>query len=53
MTHPVLTQLYRDTNHNADLGEKIGDACLGLLRTGFGRSVIVKQISNGTDRVVF
>ena len=38
---------------NADLAEKIGCKCLGLLRIGFGKTVTLEKISADKDQIQF
>lgn len=38
---------------HADLGEKIGDIGLGLLRIGFGKSFTVEKVLNNANKTVF
>jgi hypothetical protein len=51
----IFTQFNRDENveNKADLGEKVGNFGLGLLRIGFGKSVKVEVLQEGTKGVTF
>lgn len=55
MINKLLTTFDRKSNveSKADLGEKIGNIGLGLLRIGFGRAVTVEKISDDTHKSVF
>ncbi len=50
-----LTYFYRIENQesSADVGEKIGNFGLGLLRIGFGRTIIVETVSDSLGKVTF
>jgi hypothetical protein len=54
MINKLLTTFNRNNiENNADLGEKIGNVGLGLLRIGFGKTVTVEKISDDPDKTVF
>jgi protein tyrosine phosphatase len=54
MINKILTTFIRNNiEGNADLGEKIGNVGLGLLRIGFGKTLIIEKISNGVDGIAF
>ncbi|MCP5506293.1 MAG: IQ calmodulin-binding motif-containing protein [Chlamydiales bacterium] len=55
MINKLLITFTRDSNleTNADLGEKIGNFGLGLLRVGFGKTITVEKISGGADKITF
>lgn len=45
----LLINFDRYNQDQADVGERIGNLCLGLLRIGFGKTVTVKKIGEHTD----
>lgn len=51
MIEKFLTSFHRASGFaiQADLGEKLGNIGLGLLRIGFGKTVSVQKISNNRD----
>lgn len=54
MINKLLTTFNRNNiKDNTDLGEKIGNIGLGLLRIGFGKTFIVKKISDEADKITF
>lgn len=54
MNNNILTAFNRNTiEQDADLGEKIGNIGLGLLRVGFGETLIIEKISDGADKIAF
>lgn len=54
MINRLLTTFNSVNNeNNADLGEKIGNIGLGLLRIGFGKTVTVKKSSNNLGNTIF
>lgn len=54
MINKLLTTFNRTSiENNADLGEKIGNIGLGLLRIGFGKTVTVEKLSDDSDKTIF
>ena len=55
MTNNALITSNRKSNieYKPDLGEKIGNIGLGLLRIGFGKTLTVEKISNSSDKIAF
>lgn len=53
MVSKLLVAFHRDNNiEKADLGEKVGNFGLGLMRIGFGKTVVVKGDNPDFDKVV-
>lgn len=55
MINKSLIAFNRNINlqNNVDLGEKVGNIGLGLLRIGFGKTLTVKKISDGANKITF